>query len=61
MASSILMMGGAAMLPSFIPRLHAELLRAIEPPGPPQKNSCNGKAPPPVVRSEMMVTDSKFE
>ena len=48
MASSILVTGGTAMLPGFIPRLHAELLRAIEPPGPTQKNSRNGKAPPPV-------------
>ncbi|KAI0047984.1 fungal-specific actin related protein [Auriscalpium vulgare] len=29
LASSILVIGGTAMLPGFIPRLHAELLRAI--------------------------------
>ena len=32
MASSILAVGGTLMLPGFIPRLHAELLRAIAPP-----------------------------
>ena len=32
MASSILVSGGTAMLPGFIPRLHAEILRAVEPP-----------------------------
>ncbi|EGN99213.1 hypothetical protein SERLA73DRAFT_90479 [Serpula lacrymans var. lacrymans S7.3] len=32
MACSILIVGGTPMLPGFIPRLHAELLRAIEPP-----------------------------
>lgn len=32
MASSILVVGGTPMLPGFISRLHAELLRAIAPP-----------------------------
>jgi actin-related protein 10 len=32
LASSILVVGGTAMLPGFIPRLHGELLRAIAPP-----------------------------
>ncbi|KAL4062905.1 actin-domain-containing protein [Scleroderma citrinum] len=43
MATSILVAGGTAMLPGFIPRLHAELLRAIEPPGPPRQLSRDGK------------------
>jgi len=34
LASSILVVGGTLMLPGFIPRLHAELLRAIAPPFP---------------------------
>ncbi|KII85085.1 hypothetical protein PLICRDRAFT_116486 [Plicaturopsis crispa FD-325 SS-3] len=32
LASSILVVGGTSMLPGFIPRLHAEILRAIAPP-----------------------------
>ncbi|KAF5372771.1 hypothetical protein D9615_010125 [Tricholomella constricta] len=32
LASSILVSGGTAMLPGFIPRLHAEILRALSPP-----------------------------
>jgi len=32
MASSILVVGGTSMLPGFIPRLHAELIRALAPP-----------------------------
>ncbi|KAL0577640.1 hypothetical protein V5O48_004329 [Marasmius crinis-equi] len=32
MASSILVVGGTSMLPGFIPRLHSELLHAIQPP-----------------------------
>ncbi|KAF8071805.1 fungal-specific actin related protein [Lyophyllum atratum] len=32
LASSILLSGGTAMLPGFIPRLHAELIRALSPP-----------------------------
>lgn len=32
LACSILVTGGTAMLPGFIPRLHAEILRAIQPP-----------------------------
>ncbi|KAI6039887.1 actin-domain-containing protein [Pisolithus marmoratus] len=51
MASSILVTGGTAMLPGFIPRLHAELLRAIAPPGPPRQSSRRGRpAPPPYDR-----------
>jgi actin-related protein 10 len=34
MASSIVVAGGTAMLPGFIPRLHAELLKAMEVPPP---------------------------
>lgn len=47
MASSILVTGGTAMLPGFIPRLHAELLRAIEPPALLRQNFRHGKPPPP--------------
>lgn len=32
MASSILVSGGTAMLPGFIPRLHDEIVRAVAPP-----------------------------
>ncbi|EKM78646.1 hypothetical protein AGABI1DRAFT_75023 [Agaricus bisporus var. burnettii JB137-S8] len=32
LACSILVIGGTAMLPGFIPRLHAEILRCIQPP-----------------------------
>lgn len=32
LACSILVTGGTAMLPGFVPRLHAEILRAIQPP-----------------------------
>ncbi|KAF9453509.1 fungal-specific actin related protein [Macrolepiota fuliginosa MF-IS2] len=32
LACSVLVTGGTAMLPGFIPRLHAEILRAIQPP-----------------------------
>lgn len=31
LASSILVSGGTAMMPGFIPRLHAEILRALSP------------------------------
>ncbi|KAI6122255.1 actin-domain-containing protein [Pisolithus croceorrhizus] len=48
MASSILVTGGTAMLPGFIPRLHVELLRAIAPPGPPRQSSRHGRPAPPL-------------
>lgn len=32
MAASILVSGGTSMLPGFIPRLHAEILRSTAPP-----------------------------
>ncbi|CAA7267044.1 unnamed protein product [Cyclocybe aegerita] len=44
MASSILVSGGTAMLPGFIPRLHAEIVRACAPPPPPPSPS---KTPSP--------------
>lgn len=43
LATSILVTGGTAMLPGFIPRLHAELIRAIV-------NSPSTSARPPVSR-----------
>ncbi|KIJ14470.1 hypothetical protein PAXINDRAFT_135114 [Paxillus involutus ATCC 200175] len=48
LVSSILVTGGTAMLPGFIPRLHAELLRAIVPPtAPPRQPTRSGKPSPP--------------
>jgi actin-related protein 10 len=48
MASSILVVGGTAMLPGFIPRLHIELLRAIHPPSQLRQQLRPGKLGPPV-------------
>jgi actin-related protein 10 len=47
MASSILVVGGTPMLPGFIPRLHAELVRAVSQPSvdSPSHRS-NRRAPP---------------
>ena len=45
MASSILVSGGTAMLPGFIPRLHAEIIRAAAP--PPQSPSKRPDKPTP--------------
>ncbi|KAF7795277.1 hypothetical protein EIP86_006430 [Pleurotus ostreatoroseus] len=39
LASSILVVGGTPMLPGFIPRLHAEIIRAISPPSMSQDSS----------------------
>ncbi|KAH7906847.1 actin family [Hygrophoropsis aurantiaca] len=48
LASSILVAGGTPMLPGFIPRLHKELIRAIEyPPASYRQPSRSGKPPPP--------------
>jgi actin-related protein 10 len=48
LASSILVVGGTLMLPGFIPRLHAELLRAIAPPSSsPQQPVRPNKPTPP--------------
>lgn len=48
MASSILVIGGTAMLPGFIPRLHNEILRAIAPPPAPTRLPTRpGKPLPP--------------
>ncbi|TFK63128.1 fungal-specific actin related protein [Pluteus cervinus] len=48
LASSILVIGGTAMLPGFIPRLHAELLRAIStPPSAPSPSTSPNRKPPP--------------
>ncbi|EDR08713.1 fungal specific actin related protein [Laccaria bicolor S238N-H82] len=48
LASSILVTGGTAMLPGFIPRLHAELLHSIAPPlaQTRETNRHNRPAPP---------------
>lgn len=35
LASAILVVGGTPMLPGFLPRLHAEILRALAPPSTP--------------------------
>ena len=53
LASSILITGGTAMLPGFIPRLHAELVRAIvtSPPSSPRPPMPPGRPrPPPYCR-----------
>lgn len=48
LASSILVSGGTAMLPGFMPRLHAELLRAIAaPPSSPRQLTRNNRPPLP--------------
>lgn len=49
LVSSILVTGGTAMLPGFIPRLHAELLRAIGSTAlrPRQEPTRSGRPPPP--------------
>lgn len=48
LASSILVVGGTAMLPGFIPRLHGELLRATAPPpASPRQPTRQDKPPPP--------------
>jgi actin-related protein 10 len=59
MASSMLVVGGTAMLPGFIPRLHVELLRAINPPSLTQMRhqSRPGKpCPPPYDRYASLRT-----
>ncbi|TFK49938.1 actin-domain-containing protein [Heliocybe sulcata] len=52
MASSILVIGGTSMLPGFIPRLHAELIRALAPPqsSPRQSGRPNRTPVPPYDR-----------
>jgi actin-related protein 10 len=47
LASSILAVGGTLMLPGFIPRLHAELLRAIAPPSSSRQPVRPDKPAPP--------------
>ncbi|TFK40187.1 fungal-specific actin related protein [Crucibulum laeve] len=47
LASSILVSGGSAMLPGFIPRLHAEILRAIAPPPSPSRKQTRPDRPLP--------------
>jgi actin-related protein 10 len=52
MAASIVLTGGTAMLPGFIPRLHAELLKAMDPPPhstkQPTRYVSGRRNPPPV-------------
>lgn len=56
MASSILITGGTAMLPGFIPRLHAEIIRALSTPPPsPSKPSKHSRPPPPVYDRYSML------
>ena len=43
MAASILVSGGTTMLPGFIPRLHAEILRSTAPPPSQQQNGLEKK------------------
>ncbi|KZP23805.1 fungal-specific actin related protein [Athelia psychrophila] len=45
LASSILVVGGTSMLPGFIPRLHAELLRALAPPSSPPRQAIRPDKP----------------
>ena len=47
MASSILVVGGTTMIPGFIPRLHTELLRAIQPPPFVPRHPIRPDRPPP--------------
>ncbi|KAF8181279.1 fungal-specific actin related protein [Pholiota molesta] len=47
MASSILVSGGTAMLPGFIPRLHAEIIRAITPPAALSRHQTRPDRPDP--------------
>lgn len=52
LACSILVTGGTAMIPGFIPRLHSEILRAIQPQNPGRRSQRRpvipGKPLPPV-------------
>jgi actin-related protein 10 len=54
MASAILVVGGTPMMPGFIPRLHAEIARALATPSSPQplpsKNRKARPRPPPYDR-----------
>ncbi|GLB40286.1 putative actin family protein [Lyophyllum shimeji] len=47
LSSSILVSGGTAMLPGFIPRLHAELIRALATPPTPSRQPARPDRPPP--------------
>ncbi|KAF9524875.1 actin-like ATPase domain-containing protein [Crepidotus variabilis] len=49
MASSLLLTGGTAMLPGFIPRLQEEIIRALStpPPSPSKQLSNSSRSPPP--------------
>jgi actin-related protein 10 len=46
MASSIVVAGGTALLPGFLPRLHAELLKAMDLPSSTRLPSRNGRPIP---------------
>ena len=54
MASAILVVGGTPMMPGFIPRLHAEIARALSPPLSPHLQSSTQRKgrirPPPYDR-----------
>ncbi|KAG6857384.1 hypothetical protein H0H87_004746 [Tephrocybe sp. NHM501043] len=47
LASSILLCGGTAMLPGFIPRLHLEILRALSPPSAASRHPTRPNKPLP--------------
>jgi actin-related protein 10 len=47
LACSILVIGGTAMLPGFIPRLHSELIHALVPPVPSTRHFIKPDKPPP--------------
>lgn len=47
MASSILVSGGTAMLPGFIPRLHTEIVNAVAPPLTPHRHQTRPDRPDP--------------
>ncbi|KAK7033266.1 actin-related protein 10 [Favolaschia claudopus] len=58
MASSILVVGGTAMLPGFIPRLQQELVRAVGPPPTPSRPSARTDRPdkPPLPTYDPYVS-----
>lgn len=45
MASAILVVGGTSMMPGFIPRLHAEIVRTLATPPSPQSQSSRHRKP----------------
>ncbi|KAF6757164.1 actin-domain-containing protein [Ephemerocybe angulata] len=57
LASSILVSGGTAMLPGFIPRLHSEIIRSLlTPTPPPSRNSDSSKRRPTLPQYDKYST-----